>query len=99
MTGEALVAITIRNKQTEAMIRAIGKRWKEGPSAVISRLARQQLEREKEAAEAAAERRVKSWDELMALAPPRDPNVTWDDLEREMDSLFDDLQGEEPKQT
>lgn len=89
------MAITIRNKATEAMIRELAQRWKQGPSAVIARLAKLQLEQEREADAANIERRLNAWDEVMKLAPPRDPSVTWEDLEREMDSLFDYLEEEE----
>ena len=89
------MAITIRNKQTEAMIRELAERWKQGPSAVIARLAKLRLEQEREADAAAVDHRLNAWDELMKLAPPRDPRVTWEDLEREMDSLFDYLEEEE----
>jgi hypothetical protein len=83
------MAITIRNKDTEAIIRRLGKRWNEGPSGVVSRLAKQEEQRAEEVDQAEKERRMKAWDELMALAPPRDPNLTWQDIEKEMDSLFD----------
>jgi hypothetical protein len=86
------MAITIRNKETEANIRAIGKRRGEGPSAVVARLAKQELEREGQVTQSEYERRMAAWDELTALAPPRDPNLTWADIEREMDSLFDYLE-------
>lgn len=86
------MAITIRNKDTEAIIRRLGKRWNEGPSGVVSRLARQEEQRANDVDQAEQERRMKAWDELMALAPPRDPSVTWRDIEKEMDSLFDYLE-------
>ena len=89
------MAITIRNKETEAMIRELAERWNQGPSAVIARLARLQLEQEREAEAVDVERRLKAWDELMELAPPRDPHVTWEDIEREMDSSFDYLEEDE----
>jgi hypothetical protein len=88
------MAITIRNKETEAIIRRLGKRRNEGPSAVISRLAKEALEREGQVPQEEYEERMKAWDELMALAPPRDPNVTWADIEQEMQSLFDYLDEE-----
>jgi hypothetical protein len=83
------MAITIRNKETEAIIRELGKRRNEGPSAVVSRLAKEELKRESAVSKTEYERRMAAWDEIMALAPPRDPNVTWEDLQREMDSLYD----------
>lgn len=89
------MAITIRNKDTEAMIRQLGKRRNEGPSAVVSRAVREALEREGQVSQEEYERRRRAFDELMALAPPRDPNVTWDDIEREMQSLYDYLDEDE----
>ena len=86
------MAITIRNKETEAMIRKLGKRCGEGPSAVIRRLAQEALEHEAREAEGGLARRLAAWNTLMAFAPPRDPNVTWVEIEGEMDALFDDLE-------
>ena len=40
------------------------------------------------------EETARMWAELMALAPPRDPNVTWDDLESEMQGLFNYMEGD-----
>ena len=39
------MAITIRNKETEAMIRRLGKRRNEGPSAVVGDWSRTNSER------------------------------------------------------
>jgi hypothetical protein len=86
------MAITIRNKDTEAIIRRLGKRWNEGPSGVVARLAKQEEQRAEKIDKAEQERRMQAWDELMALAPPRDPNLSWQDIEKEMDGLFDYLQ-------
>ena len=85
------MAITIRNKQTEAMIRRLGERRNEGPSAVIRRIAEDALQRDGQVSQEEYERRMKAWDELMALAPPRDSSLTWEDIEREMQSLYDYL--------
>lgn len=93
------MAITIRNKETEAIIRRIGKRRNEGPSAVVSRWAKEADEREGQVSPQEYERRMAAWDELMALAPPRDPNVTWEDIEAEMQSLFDDLDEDDPERS
>lgn len=89
------MAITIRNKEVEAKIRKLGKRRSEGPSAVISRLVNEEVKREGQVSDADYQRRMAAWDEVMALAPPRDPNVTWQDLEREMDSVYDYLDEED----
>lgn len=40
------MAITIRNKETEAMIRELGRRYREGPSAVVRRLAERAVRKE-----------------------------------------------------
>jgi hypothetical protein len=94
-----MMAITIRNKETEAIIRRIGKRRNEGPSAVVSRWAREALEREGTVSQSEYEKRMAAWDELMALAPPRDPNLTWEQIEAEMQSLFDYLDEDEPQRS
>lgn len=89
------MAITIRNKETEAILRRLGERWSQGPSAVIARLAKDALKREGQVSPDEYERRMKGWDELMKLAPPRDPNLKWEDIEREMQSLYDYLDADE----
>jgi hypothetical protein len=93
---ERPVAITIRNKETEAIIRRLGARRREGPSAVIARLAKEELKREGQVSREEYARRMAAWDELMSLAPPRDPNATWEDFEAEMQSLFDYLDEDVP---
>lgn len=40
------MAITIRNRETEEMIRELGRRFSEGPSAVVRRLAEQAVRKE-----------------------------------------------------
>ncbi|MDQ0325749.1 hypothetical protein J2R99_001598 [Rhodopseudomonas julia] len=40
-------------------------------------------------------RRMAAWDDIMELAPPRDPDLRWEDVEREMDSLFEGMDDEE----
>jgi hypothetical protein len=89
------VAITIRNQTTEELIRKIGRRTGEGPSAVITRLVK---------AEAAGgsnkfpqeeiERRIQHFEELARKYPPPDPKPSWEEVEREMDALFDYLDDE-----
>ena len=87
------MAITIRNKTTEELIRKIGRRTGEGPSAVVRRLA------EREVAQPAGDtvspeevaRRMKAFEELRRKYPPPDPRPTWEEVEREMDALFDYL--------
>ncbi|WP_156953273.1 hypothetical protein [Afifella pfennigii] len=89
------MAITIRNKETEAMIRRLGRRWGLGPSGVVRRLAEDELGGSAGVSEGEFQRRMAAWDEIMKLAPPRDPDLTWEDVEREMDSLFDYLKEDE----
>lgn len=91
------MAITIRNKETEAIIRRIGKRHNEGPSAVVGRWAKEAEEREGQVSQQEYARRMAAWDELDALTPPRDPNVTWEEIEAEMQGLFDYL--DEPERS
>jgi hypothetical protein len=88
------MAITIRNKDTEAMIRRIGKRRDEGPSAVVKRLAEQELQRSGEVPKEEYERRMRLFDELARKYPPPEPEVPWSEIEKEMDELFDYLDEE-----
>ena len=83
------MAITIRNKRTEDMIHRIGKRNAEGPSRTIQRLAEKELANGFASPAEPLEESERLWAELMALAPPRDPNLNWEDIEQEMQSLFD----------
>lgn len=87
------MAITIRNKTTEELIRKIGRRTGEGPSAVVARL----VEREAETGSdhvvppdiVAA--RIRRMEELRRqYTHPDDPHLTWDQIEEEMDSIFGD---------
>ena len=89
------MAITIRNKETEELIRRIGRRTGEGPSAVIRRLA------EKEAGQQPAcvpeeevRRRIAEFEAIAKEFPPPDPKPSWGEIEWEMDSLFDDASDE-----
>lgn len=88
------MAITIRNKETEAMIRRLAKRRNEGPSAVIRRLAEDELRREGEVSRDEYMRRMLVFDELARRYPPVDPKVPWSEIEEEIDSIFDDLDAE-----
>lgn len=85
------MAITIRNKDTEAMIRRIAKRRNEGPSAVVKHLAEQELQRNGEVPQEEYERRMRVFDELARKYPPPEPKVPWSEMEKEMDALFDYL--------
>ena len=64
------MAITIRNKRTEAMLRDIGERTGEGPSALLYRLAKEAIEREAAREEQEQRKRLESWDALDAAFPP-----------------------------
>ena len=79
------MAITIRNKQTEELIRRIGRRTGEGPSAVVARAVRA-LSQDFDKVSAAEKR--KRFESLMKLTPPRDPELSWKDIESDMDSIF-----------
>jgi hypothetical protein len=77
------MAITIRNQRIENMVREIGRHTGEGPSAVIARAIESLSGRtfsEKESRE--------KFERLMKNVPPRDPKLTWKDLQDEMDSIF-----------
>lgn len=78
------MAITIRNNEIESMIREIGRHTGEGPSAVIARAVR----RLKGQRLTPAQSRAK-FERLMRDVPPRDPKLSWKELEDEMNSIFD----------
>jgi hypothetical protein len=84
------VAITIRNKQTEAGIRALGRLRGEGPSAVISRLVEQELRATSaELHTGDAARRRKALEDWLATLPP----VTEEDrreIDRAMQEMYDE---------
>jgi hypothetical protein len=79
------MAITIRNQRLEAEIRKIGLHTGEGPSAVIAR-AIENLNRNGRSF--SPEESKEKYQRLMRKAPPRDPNLSWKDIEEEMDSIF-----------
>ena len=85
------MAITIRNKETEAMIRQIGKRRKEGPSAVVRYLAKQEIGQEGGAPSQDPQRRARLWAELDREFPTPGKKPTWDEIEAEMQEMFDYL--------
>lgn len=80
------MAITIRNTEIESMIREIGRHTGEGPSAVIARAVKDLKQKHRSISPAEARRR---FEELMKVTPPRDPKLSWKDIEGEMDSIFD----------
>ena len=84
------MAITIRNKETEELIRRIGRRTGEGPSAVIRRLAEREVaqDRRHETSQAEAARRLAVFKELRRKYPPPDPKPSWTEIQEEIDSLY-----------
>ncbi|MDP3895067.1 MAG: type II toxin-antitoxin system VapB family antitoxin [Mesorhizobium sp.] len=89
------MAITIRNKETEELIRKIGRRTGEGPSAVVRRLAENENAKRPETptpfgkvSEAEVQRRMARLGELRRKYPPPDPKLTWAEVEEEVSSLY-----------
>ena len=88
------MAITIRNQKTEELIRKIGRRTGEGPSAVVRRL----VEREAGTSDNSepvppeiVKMRMQRLEELrLKHTHPGDPKLTWEEIEEEMDSIFGD---------
>jgi hypothetical protein len=74
------MAITITDEATEDRVRAISRQTGETPADVVAR-AVEALPSEPDPAQA-------KWDRVMAKAPQRDPSLTWEDVEREMNSIF-----------
>jgi hypothetical protein len=66
------------------MIREIGRQTGEGPSAVIARAVRNLNGRRLTPEES----RTK-FEKLMRGVPPRDPALTWKDLEDDMNNIFE----------
>jgi hypothetical protein len=50
------------------------------PAQSFGGIAEEALQRDGQVSQEEYERRMKAWDDLMALAPPRDPNLTWEDI-------------------
>ena len=91
------MAITIRNKETEELIRRIGLRTGEEPDAVLLRLVKAEAGPAEVPPAVAPEevaRRMKAFAELREKYPPPEPNMTWKEVERDMDALFDYLEEE-----
>ncbi len=86
------MAITIRNKTTEELIRKIGRRTGEGPSAVVRRLAEReaagQIDR---VSEEELERRLEFMRELHEKYPPPDPKPSWDEIQRDVHAMYEYL--------
>ena len=88
------MAITIRNKTTEAMIRKLGQRRGEGPSAVVKWLAERELAKvvQSDMAPADVQRRIDAWDDLMKDVP-HFTQAERKAIQDEMDHMYDDLEG------
>ncbi len=86
------LAITIRNKETEDLIRTIGRRTGEGPSAVIRRLARKEVigHEADGVSREEVERRRAFMANVRRRYPPPEPGTSWKEVEDEMDSIFGD---------
>ncbi|MBS3650377.1 type II toxin-antitoxin system VapB family antitoxin [Pseudaminobacter sp. 19-2017] len=86
------MAITIRNKTTEDLIRQIGRRTGEEPGAVIERLVKAEAGRDRidEVPEEKVRRRMAVFEELDRKYPYRGPKLSWEEIKAEMDSIFED---------
>ena len=86
------MAITIRNKTTEELIRQIGRRTGEEPSAVVERLVKAEALRgpSEEVPEEEVRRRMAVFEELDRKYPDRGPKLSWGEIKNEMDSIFGD---------
>lgn len=93
------MAITIRNKATEELIRRIGRRTGEGPSAVIARLVKAEAAGRsgRKVPEAEIERRTAEFESLAAKFPPSHPKPAWEEMERDMEALYDYLDDDAAK--
>lgn len=87
------MAVTIRNKQTEAMLRQLGLKWRAGPSGVVRRLAEQELARAGTVTPEEFKRRMKIWDELEREFPPPTEEEKRQ-MQYEMDHMYDYLDRE-----
>ena len=90
------MAITIRNRTTEELIRKIGRRTGEGPSALVARLVEREASggHDQRVSEDEVRRRVAAFEELAKQFPPPDPKPTWEEIERDRDALYDYLDTE-----
>jgi hypothetical protein len=87
------MAITIRNKRTEAMIRKMGERTGEGPSALLNRLLDAELEREAVRTNQEQETRLASSDTLdEAFPPPSEEEKA--EMRKVMETMYDYLDRE-----
>jgi hypothetical protein len=72
------------------MIRRIGRRRNEGPSATIRRLAEKEIQQTGAVSQQEYERRMKLWDELMAMVPEFSEDEK-QQMQYEMDHMYDYL--------
>ena len=88
------MAITIRNQRTEELIRKIGRRTGEGPSAVVRRLVEREAgvnDNSEPVPPEVVKMRMQRLEELrLKHTHPDDPKLTWEEIEKEMDSIFGD---------
>jgi len=86
------VAITIRNKTTEELIRKIGRRTGEGPSAVVRRLAEREVgvnDNSDGVPDHIVAERMERVERLTEkYSSPDDPKLPWAEVEKAMDSIF-----------
>lgn len=87
------MAITIRNRETEAMLRQLGMRWGLGPSRVIRRLAEEELVRSGTTSPEEFASRMKLWDELEREFPPPSEEEKRQ-MQYELDHMYDYLDDE-----
>lgn len=84
----------IIDKRTEELIRTIGRRTGEPAGAVIRRLAEAEAGPERGASSPSSEiveMRLARYRGLRErYRRPDDPNLTWEEIEGEMDAIFDD---------
>ncbi len=86
------MAITLRNKPVEDMIREIGARTGEGPSAVIARVIAKEAERLEDERKRAAEEKLAKLRAIRAQFPPftdEDRKAVWEELEHMHDYLYE----------
>lgn len=85
------MAITIRNKTTEAMIREIGRRTGEGPSELLARLAEAELAEMEVQQREAVERRLAAWEELDREFPPPSEEEK-EAIRQKLETMYDYLE-------
>lgn len=87
------MAITLRNKPVEEMIRRIGVQTGEGPSAVIARVIARETERLDADRRKAAEEKLAKLQAIRAEFGPftdEDRKAVWEDLERINEEMFEE---------